>query len=132
MVNKEIKLLVEYWQKSAKRDYETMLGLFKLKRYPESLFFGHIALEKILKALVVKKTGKEAPKIHDLVKLAELASLDLEKEEVVLLKIINRFNMRARYPDVKLRFYQRCDYNYANRHLRNIKDLYKKLWERIK
>jgi len=51
-----LKKIVEYWQKTAMRDYETMLGLFKIKRYPESLFFGHIALEKILKTLVVQET----------------------------------------------------------------------------
>jgi len=47
----DVKKLVEYWQATAKRDYETMLGLFKIKRYPESLFFGHIVLEKILKGI---------------------------------------------------------------------------------
>ena len=70
-----VKKVVEYWQVTAKRDYETMLGLFKMKRYPESLFYGHIVLEKILKGLVVKETKKEAPYIHNLTKLAELSNI---------------------------------------------------------
>ena len=53
MKKENVKKLTKYWQIIAERDYETMLGLFKIKRYPESLFFGHIVLEKILKGLVV-------------------------------------------------------------------------------
>ncbi|MBU4478761.1 MAG: HEPN domain-containing protein [Candidatus Omnitrophica bacterium] len=37
---------VIYWLKIAEHDYETMLGLFKLKRYADSLFYGHMVLEK--------------------------------------------------------------------------------------
>ena len=82
MTGKEIKDAIEYWKKTAERDYDTMLGLFKIKRYPESLFFGHIVLEKILKGLVVKETGEQAPYIHDLVRLAELAKTDSDVEEL--------------------------------------------------
>ena len=48
MTTKEIEGAIEYWGKTAEHDYNTMLGLFKIKRFPESLFFGHIVLEKIL------------------------------------------------------------------------------------
>ena len=47
-----------------------MLGLFSIKRYSDSLFYGHIVLEKILKALVVQKIGEKLPKIHNLETLA--------------------------------------------------------------
>ncbi len=56
MVN-SLKQIMNYWKLTAKRDHNVMLGLFKIKRYPESLFYGHITLEKILKALVVKNTN---------------------------------------------------------------------------
>ena len=94
MSKQEIKKLQEYWQKTSKRDYDTMLGLFKIKRYPESLFFGHIVLEKILKAHVVKNTKKGAPKIHNLIKLMELASLDLPEDDKNLLDLVNIFGLK--------------------------------------
>lgn len=54
-----------------------MIGLFKIKRYSDSLFFGHIVLEKILKALVVQKTKNQAPYSHDLIRLQETVKLEL-------------------------------------------------------
>lgn len=46
MDKQKVQEIIKYWQTTAKRDYKTMQGLFKIKRYPESLFFGHIVLEK--------------------------------------------------------------------------------------
>ena len=71
----EPKKISSYWKKTAERDYETMCGLFKIKRFSEALFFGHIVLEKILKALVVLKIEKHAPYTHDLVKLLSISEV---------------------------------------------------------
>lgn len=131
-MRRDIKQLIKYWQVTSERDYETMLYLFKTKRYPETLFFGHIILEKILKAQVVKITKEEAPKTHDLVRLAELGRLDLIKEKVEYLKIVNRFNMRTRYPDAKLKFYKQCTRTYTVDNLNKIKKLYKELCQKLK
>ncbi|PIZ01270.1 DNA-binding protein, partial [bacterium (Candidatus Gribaldobacteria) CG_4_10_14_0_8_um_filter_33_9] len=69
MTEQNVKKIVEYWRKTAEYDYKTMVFLFKGKEYSNSLFFGHIVLEKILKALVVQRTKEQAPYIHDLVRL---------------------------------------------------------------
>ena len=132
MKEEDVKKLVEYWQATAERDYDTMLGLFKIKRYPESLFYGHIVLEKISKGLVVKKTKKEAPKTHDLVRLAEIAKLKLPSRTLEYLKIVNRFNMRTRYPDTKLQFHKSCDSEYTRNNIEKIKKMYKKLCQKLK
>ena len=122
----------EYWQKTSKRDYDTMLGLFKIKRYPESLFFGHIVLEKILKAHVVKNTKKGAPKIHNLIKLMELASLDLPEDDKNLLDLVNIFNLKSRYPDFKLKFYKSYSRKEAAENkINKIKRLYNKLCRKL-
>lgn len=128
----EIKKNINYWQETAKHDYETMLGLFKIKRYSECLFFGHIILEKILKAFVVKKTKEHSPYIHNLSKLAEIAKIDLKESELDFLARVNKFNIRARYPDDKMRFYKICTKKYTEENLSNIKNLYKKLCQKLK
>ena len=84
MNTKEIKAAVKYWEITAKRDFETMNGLFKIKRYPESLFYGHIVLEKIIKALVVKVQRDNPPYTHDLVRLIAITKINLGKEEIEL------------------------------------------------
>jgi len=132
MKKEDVGKIVKYWQATAERDYETMLGLFKIKRYPESLFFGHIVLEKILKGLAVERTGIEAPYIHNLIKLSEIAKCDLLEEEMDLLDEVNDFNIRARYPEYKLQFYKQCNKEYTQNYLDKITKLYQKLCQKLK
>ncbi len=127
-----IKKIIEYWQKTAEHDYETMLSLFKSERYSDSLFFGHIVLEKILKGLVVRETKKQAPYIHNLTKLVELAKCELSEEEMDLLDAVNKFNIRCRYPEYKLQFYKVCTKEYTKNYLDKIIELYKKLCQKLK
>jgi len=103
------------------------MGLFKIKRYLDCLFFGHIVLEKVLKGLVAKNTSKEAPYIHDLVRLQELAKMQLDKDDLKFLKEVNNFNIRVRYPDYKLRFYKICTKEFTEIRFNRIVKLYKKL-----
>jgi len=124
--------IIDYWAKTSRHDYETMLGLFKIKRYSDTLFYGHIVLEKILKALVVQQTKKQAPYTHNLNLLADLTKIVFDERALDLLKEVNRFNIRARYPDTKLGFYKLCDKGYAEKHLKKIKRIYKFLCQKIK
>ena len=132
MTEKEIKNAIKYWETTARRDYDTMLGLFKIERYPESLFFGHVVLEKILKGLVVKETAEQSPYTHDLVKLAKLANIDFSKEEIVFLNEVNEFNIRARYPEQKFEFYKKSTLKYTKENLNKIKSMYKNLCQKLK
>ena len=132
MKKEDIKKVVKYWQTTAKHDYETMTCLFKGKRYSDSLFFGHIVLEKILKGLVVEETKKEAPYIHDLIRLREIAKFELPQDEIDLLNKVNDFNIRARYPEYKLQFYKQCTRKYTQEYFDEIIKLYKKLCQKLK
>ena len=126
------KEVATYWKKTAEHDFDTMLGLKKLKRYSDCLFFGHIILEKILKALAVEKTKKQAPRIHDLVRLHDLAKLNLSEEDVIFLKEVNNFNIATRYPDFKLQFYQVCTKDFTEGYYKRIVVLYKILCQKLK
>lgn len=121
-----------YWLEIAQHDYETMVGLFQIKRYSDALFYGHIVLEKVLKARSVFLNNQFAPITHDLIVLAKLSRFNLTKEEVYWLKTINSFNIRSRYPDYKLNFYKKCNYEYSLKYLNRIKYLYKKLCQPLK
>lgn len=127
MTNEE---LTRYWLKTAKHDYDTMVGLYRIKRYSDCLFYGHIVLEKTLKALVVKNTREPAPFIHDLVRLQDIAKLDLSEESIDLLDQINEFNIRTRYPEYKLDFYKKCTAVYTKKYFEKIKEVYKELCQK--
>lgn len=128
-----IKELTNYWLKTAAHDFDTMQSLFKSKRYSDCLFFGHITLEKVLKALVVQATGKQADFTHDLLVLyKKLKTVRLSEPEINLLDEVNRFNIRARYPDYKLQFYKQCTAAYTEPYFKKITQLYQQLCRQIK
>lgn len=129
---KKTKEIATYWQKTAEHDYEIMVGLLENKYYSGCLFFGHIVLEKILKAFVVLETEKQAPYIHDLVRLQEIANLKLGEDIVRLLKEINNFNIKSRYPDYKMQFYKLCTKEFTKEYFEKIVELYKNLCQEFK
>lgn len=131
MTNKDIKNATEYWKKTAEHDHKTMWALFKGKEYSNSLFFGHIILEKMLKGVYVKQNNKQAPYTHDLSFLDQGIESGLSKGEDKFLDEVNGFNIRARYPDVKLKFYKECNRNFAEGKLKEIEIIYKKLWKKL-
>ena len=128
----EPKKISSYWQKTAEHDYETMCGLFKIKRHSEALFFGHIVLEKILKALVVNKTEKHAPYTHDLVKLLSISEIKLSKEDVDFLDEMNNYNLQTRYPDYKLGIYKLCTKEFTKKRIDRLKKIYMLLCDQVK
>jgi len=126
------KKLAKYWQETAAYDYDTMKSLVKSRRYASSLFFGHIVLEKILKALVVNQTKAHALYTHNLILLMKISKVELNKSEIDLLKMVNDFNIEARYPEYKLKFYKFCTKKYSSRYIEEVDKLYKKLCQKLK
>jgi len=129
---KQIRELVEYWVINSTEKLKTMINLYNGCRYADCLYYGHMVLEMILKANVVNITKKSSPKIHNLSRLAELANIDLDKEDSSLLFRANRFNMTGRYPDEKMKFYKICDKKYTDEYYLPIINLYKKLCQKVK
>lgn len=124
---KQIKNNIKYWVEGSAHDYDIYLSLKKNRKYTGALFFGHLFLEKILKAVVVGATNSYAPRIHDLAYLAVLAKLSLSKDELLILKQINTFNMNTRYPDDRNDFYKICTVEFANKYYKEIEKMYKKI-----
>jgi HEPN domain-containing protein len=98
---------VRLWQESAERNVKVAEDSLKLKHYDWALFFYQLVLEKVFKSLVIKKTNKAPPPIHDLVRLAEAAGVELSLEQKKDLEEITTFNVEARYDVVKLAFYRK-------------------------
>ena len=99
--------LMNYWIESSDEDYNVMNVLYRNKKNSYCLFFGHLVIEKLLKALYANrnKNAPHAPKSHDLLYLAEKTKLELTERQEDLLDTITRFNMNARYDNYKKEFY---------------------------
>jgi HEPN domain-containing protein len=100
MIN--IQKQIEYWRSGALEDWQVGQELIGRNRIRHGLFFIHLALEKILKAHVCRKTDDIAPPIHNLIRLAEKAGLQPAEEQEKLLAEANEFNIEGRYPELLL------------------------------
>lgn len=109
MTKNERKVLIEYWTGSAEADWQAYLSLKKARKYAHALFFLHLTIEKILKAIIVSETRDHAPFSHNLSYLLGKTSLDAPERFVDALTEMSKFNTQTRYPDEKLAFYSSVD-----------------------
>ena len=117
---------LKFWLNSAEDDLESAIDVQKSGRYNWSLFIGHLALEKILKALYVQATVNSVPpKIHNLLKLAELSNTELSQEQQEFFAEVNRFHFAGRYPDFKEDFKKIATPEFTSEYLSKIKDYFK-------
>ncbi len=122
---------VNYWVKSSELDLGTAEDLFKTKHYHYCLFFCHLFVEKIIKALTVKNTGENPLPVHDLVKLAHGAGIEIPPEMAEQLKEMTTFNIRARYDNIKLAFYKKATREYTEKWFSTAKEVYQWLKEKL-
>lgn len=122
---------IRYWLESAKDDWEVAGHLFEKGDYPYSLFFGHLTVEKILKAMYVVKFNEPPPYTHRLVHLTERVLLDLSEEQLELLETITDFNMEGRYPDEKFSFKKKCTKDFTEGYLKRIEEIKEWLSKKI-
>ena len=100
---------VEYWKTSSEKDWEVVESLFSSGHYVYSLYFAHLVLEKISKALWVKHNEENfPPKSHNIVYLLENSSVELNEIQKDFLLTMNDFQLEGRYPDYKQKVYEIC------------------------
>ena len=122
---------VSYWAAGAEYDFDTAKKLFKARRYPYTLFFGHLAVEKILKALVVQETQEHAPHTHSLPLLASKLAFKIPEEIETNLAVFMEFYFEARYPEDQLKFYRKCTRIFTEKNLKKIKEAYQWLKKKL-
>ena len=93
---------IQHWRNGADEDWAVAQVLIGRDKIRHALFIAHLALEKTLKAHVCRNTGELAPRIHNLVRLSEIAALKLSEEQIDLLADVNEFNIEGRYPEMLL------------------------------
>lgn len=88
-----------FWVDSSKDDLDTSRILFNNDKFKESLFFAHLAIEKILKAIFIKRKNELAPKTHKLFYLLQQSNIALSSDYEELFGILTTFQLEGRYPD---------------------------------
>jgi HEPN domain-containing protein len=131
MLKFDIEKTVQYWLDGAEYDMDVAIAMFKTKKYPYALFMGHLALEKLLKAVVVKTTRKHAPYTHSLSLLAEKLEIEIPVKIIKRLVRFMEFHFEARYPEAQKKFYKKCTKEFTNRKMQEIREVYKWLKEKL-
>ena len=102
-----------------------MQNLIKTQEYSWALFLGHLVIEKLLKALYVKRLQKHPLFSHDLLRLAKKFDIDLPDGYDEWLDEITTFNLNARYDDYKQSFNKLCTIEFSNEWITKIETLRK-------
>lgn len=115
---------ISWWRNEALRNWETAVYLMKGKQNVFALFAFHLVIEKLLKAIWVKHNiDNTPPRQHDLTFIYNQTDLKLDSEWYDYLPTINTWNLESRYPDYKLKIYERANENYMKEHFEKISKL---------
>lgn len=87
------------WLTQSEYDLGTAQAMLESGRYIYAVFMCHLAVEKALKALVVRRTGDAPPRTHNLVQLVALAEPDLTDDEISFLTRLGAAGVTTRYPE---------------------------------
>lgn len=118
------KQYADWWKNEALKNWETAIYLMKGKQNVFALFTFHLTIEKLLKAHWVKdNVDNTPPRTHDLSFLYNQTELELENGFTDYLSIINEWNIESRYPDYKLKIYNRATDDYLKEHFEKISKL---------
>lgn len=112
-----------FWISQSEKDIKTATDLYATGHYDWCLFMWHLAIEKILKALIIKK-DKPFLYIHDLGRLAQTAGLTLTADFKKQLNEITNYNIEVRYDSIKSAFYKKATKQYATEWMKLCQTIY--------
>ena len=118
---------IRYWIDLARYDLGVAGSLLKARKYVYALFFGHLVVEKMLKAVFVKRHGTSPPPTHNLVRLANDASMKLSEEDREFLRGLMEFNIEARYPRDAEKIRKICTKRFADEMTGRVKKWHRRL-----
>ena len=89
----------EQWAEQARYDLDTARAMLASERYLYVLFCCQQAVEKMLKAVIAERSGQCPPRLHNLLRLAEHAGVELDPSQTVLMEDLARYYIQSRYPE---------------------------------
>jgi HEPN domain-containing protein len=83
----------------------------------------HLSVEKALKAIVLDRKKKPAPKTHDLLRLIELGEIRVPEKHRPILAHLNEASVPTRYPEDVSKLVRHYNRSAAQRYLKETKSL---------
>lgn len=125
--------IVKNWIATSNYDIQTADAMYRAGRYIYVVFMCHLALEKMLKALLANKHPEEIPpKIHNLINLSQRAGITPPDDLKEFFQRIDNVSIATRYPEDLKRLSMEFDRVTAKRILTNTKRMIKWLRQHLK
>ncbi len=87
------------WAERGLYDLETARAMLQSERFVYVPFCCQQAVEKLIKGLVAKSTGKLPPRTHNLMLLAKRAGLEPGASQALLMRELTEYYVQSRYPE---------------------------------
>lgn len=118
---------IDFWLTQADYDWTAVETLFNGNKYLHSLFFAHLVIEKIYKAIWIKNNDSNIPpKTHNLIYILSFTPIELNEEKSEFLLHLNRFQLEGRYPDYFTKIYDVCNETFTRKMLNETNKM--RLW----
>jgi HEPN domain-containing protein len=123
---------IKYWTKQVEEDFDCANVLFQANHYAQSLFWAHLSLEKLSKALWIKTNeGNTPPFVHNLLRLITLTNESFTEEQLQFFNEINMFQIKGRYPDYAENLEETVTKEISEEYLIKTKEMIKCLQEKL-
>lgn len=111
---------------------EAVYSLLEGKKNLQALFFAHLVIEKLCKAVWIKSNDKNIPpKTHNLLFILSQTPVKLTDEQSEFFLILNRFQLEGRYPEYITKIRALCDENFTKEIITKTNELRKWLTEKL-
>ena len=115
---------VAYWMATADDNWRELHNMVHAGDYLPALFWAHLCIEKLSKALWVKENEANIPpRIHNIIHLLNATSFEPTPPQFALITDVNRFQLEGRYPDYHQRMKRLATAAYTQTTLAAIADL---------
>ena len=125
---------ITYWIEHAQYDLDTAEAMLNSSRYLYVTFMCQQAIEKLLKAIIIKFKSIAPPFSHNLRRLSEIAGIDenMTEGQLNFLDDLTPFCVAARYPAYKSKMALIATQEVSKNYLRQTKELFEWLKESMK
>lgn len=125
--------IIKNWEATSNYDLRTAEAMYKTGRYLYVVFMCHLAIEKMLKAILAQKYPEETPpKVHNLIHLAQKTGLTLPDPLRDFFQRIDNVSVATRYPEDLRLLSREFNRETAKRMLSETKRLIKWLKQQMK
>ena len=115
----------QHWVEKAEYDLSAAKAMLDSRHYLYVLFCCQQAIEKLLKAIIAKQTDELPPRLHNLIRLTELADLDLTEKQLEFLRKLSEYYIKSRYPEIIRKISDTVNLQIAKKNYNKTREIYK-------